>query len=146
MRNDGDAPIPLRGFRFLVEIDGLTSGGFQRVKGLQREVKHESYREGGVNDYEHKLITQVSYPARGARARPCARRSVEMGLRCLRTATCSARMSGSACRTRPAEKAWAWQLEWALPVKWSCSDLDAGQSQVVMESLELAHHGLSKAT
>lgn len=25
-------------------------------------MKHESYREGGVNDYEHKLITQVSYP------------------------------------------------------------------------------------
>jgi len=44
------------------------------------------------------------------------------------------------------EKVWAWQLDWALPVKWSCSDLDAGQSQVVMESLELAHHGLSKAT
>ena len=44
------------------------------------------------------------------------------------------------------EKAWAWQLDWAIPVKWTCSDLDANQSQVVMESLELAHHGLSKAT
>src|SRR4051812_26349872 len=54
---------PLRGFRFAVEIEGLTSGGFARVKGLQREVKHESYREGGVNDYEHKLFTQVTYPS-----------------------------------------------------------------------------------
>src|SRR6185503_7233746 len=53
---------PFRGFRFLVEIEGLTSGGFQRVKGLQREVKHESYKEGGVNEYEHKLVTQVAYP------------------------------------------------------------------------------------
>ena len=53
---------PLRGFRFLVEIDGIASGGFVRVKGLSREVKHESYREGGVNEYEHKLLTQVSYP------------------------------------------------------------------------------------
>src|SRR5215217_7873737 len=53
---------PLRSFRFLVEIEGITSGGFTRVKGLSREVKHESYREGGVNEYEHKLITQVSYP------------------------------------------------------------------------------------
>ena len=25
-------------------------------------MKYESYREGGVNEYEHKLITQVSYP------------------------------------------------------------------------------------
>src|SRR5262245_5276222 len=53
---------PLRGFRFLLEIDGITSGGFTRVKGLSRELKHESYREGGVTEYEHKLVTQVSYP------------------------------------------------------------------------------------
>ena len=53
---------PLRSFRFLVEIEGITSGGFTRVKGLSREVKYESYREGGVIEYEHKLITQVSYP------------------------------------------------------------------------------------
>ena len=26
---------PLRGFRFLLEIDGITSGGFSRVKGLR---------------------------------------------------------------------------------------------------------------
>src|SRR4051812_24637138 len=54
---------PLRGFRFLLEIEGISSGGFMRVKGLSREVRHESYREGGVNDYEHKLVTQVTYPA-----------------------------------------------------------------------------------
>jgi len=36
---------------------------FVRVKGLQRELKHESFREGGVNDFEHKLVTQVSYPS-----------------------------------------------------------------------------------
>jgi len=27
---------PFRGFRFLVEINGITSGGFARVKGLSR--------------------------------------------------------------------------------------------------------------
>jgi hypothetical protein len=31
---------PLRGFRYLVEMDGFTSGGFLRVKGLSREIKH----------------------------------------------------------------------------------------------------------
>jgi phage tail-like protein len=44
------------------------------------------------------------------------------------------------------EKMWAWQIEHAIPVKWTASDLDAQSSQVVMESLELAHHGLRKAT
>ena len=44
------------------------------------------------------------------------------------------------------EKAWAWQIEAAIPVKWTCSDVDATSSQVMMETLELAHHGLRKAT
>src|SRR5260221_245486 len=44
------------------------------------------------------------------------------------------------------EKAWAWQIEYALPVKWTATDLDAQTSPMVMESLELAHHGLRKAT
>ena len=53
---------PFRGFRFVVEIDGIASAGFTRVKGLQRELKVESQREGGVNDYEHKLVTMVTHP------------------------------------------------------------------------------------
>ena len=112
---------PLRGFRFLLEIDGITSGGFTRVKGLSREVKYESYREGGVNEYEHKLVTQVIYPVvvleRGlalddlwkwAQAtadgeRPKARKTLRIRL-----------------QDEAGEKQWAWQIEDALPVKWSC--------------------------
>lgn len=136
---------PLRGFRFLLEIEGITSGGFTRVKGLAREVKHESYREGGVNEYEHKLLTQVSYPVvvleRGlvlddlwTWAQRAADGDVERK-------TLRIRLQNEA-----GEKLWAWQVEYALPVKWSVSDLDAQASQVVMESLELAHHGLRRAT
>ena len=136
---------PLRAFRFLVEIEGITSGGFTRVKGLSREVKYESYREGGVNDYEHKLITQVSYPVV----------VLERGLAlpdlwewALATADGEARRRTIRIRLQDEGNipTWAWQIEYALPVKWSASDLDAQSSPVVMESLELAHHGLRKAT
>ena len=136
---------PLRGFRFLVEIEGLVSGGFARVKGLQREVKHESFRGGGVNEYEHKLFTQVSYPsvilerglvlddlwnwALAASEGDVQRKNIWIRL-----------------QNEHGDKAWAWQLEWAMPVKWAATDLDAASSQVIMESIELAHHGLRKAT
>jgi phage tail-like protein len=136
---------PLRGFRYLVEIDGLVSGAFLRVKGLSREVRHESYREGGVNEYEHKLLTQVTYPvvilerglaledlwkwALAAADGDATRRTVRVRL-----------------QDEGDNRAWAWQIEHALPVKWSSSDLDANASQVVMETLELAHHGLRKAS
>ncbi len=136
---------PLRGFRFLLEIDGIQGGGFTRVRGLSREVKYESYREGGVNDYEHKLVTQVLNPvvvlerglildnlwswAQAAADGDVQRRTVFISL-----------------QNEAGEKLWAWQIENALPVKWSVSDLDATSSQVLMEVLELAHHGLRKAS
>ena len=136
---------PLRGFRFLVEIDEIASGGFMRVKGIVRDVKYESYREGGVVEYEHKLITQVSYPvvvlerglalddlwewARAAADGDVKRKTIRIRL-----------------QDENNDKAWAWQIEHALPIKWATSDLDAQSQAVVMESLELAHHGLRRAT
>ena len=135
---------PLHGFRFRLEINGIENGGFTRVKGLAREVKYESYREGGVIEYEHKLMTQVIYPVlvleRGLAlddlwkwAQATADGQVERKDLTIRL------------QNEAGENRWAWQIERALPVKWSVSDLDAQSSQVVMESLEFAHHGLRKA-
>jgi phage tail-like protein len=136
---------PLRGFRFLLEIESITSGGFTRVKGLSREVKHESYREGGVNDYEHKLVTQVSYPVvvleRGLALDDLWEWALATADGDVKRRTIRVRLQDEAN-----EKRWAWQIEYALPVKWAVTDLDAQASPIVMESLELAHHGLRKAT
>lgn len=135
---------PLRGFRFLIEIEGITSGGFTRVKGLSREVKHESYREGGVNDYEHKLITQVSYPAL-VLERGLALDDLWKWAQAVADGEAQRKTIRIRLQNEAGEKMFAWQIEHALPVKWAASDLDAQVSQVVMESLELAHHGLRKA-
>jgi phage tail-like protein len=129
-----------------VEIEGITSGGFARVKGLSREVKHESYREGGVNEYEHKLLTQVIYPVvvleRGLALEDLWAWALAAADGDVQRRTIRIRLQDEA-----GDKRWAWQVEHALPVKWAASDLDAhASSQVVMESLELAHHGLRKAT
>ena len=136
---------PLRGFRFLVEIEGLVSGGFARVKGLQREIKHESFREGGVNEYEHKLFTQVSYPSvvleRGLALDDLWNWALAASEGDVQRKNIWIRL-----QNEHGDKAWAWQLEWAMPVKWAATDLDAASSQVIMESIELAHHGLRKAT
>jgi phage tail-like protein len=136
---------PLRGFRFLIEIEGIASGAFTRVKGLSRELKIESYREGGVNEYEHKLVTQVTYPVvvleRGLALDDLWKWALAAADGDVKRRTVWIRLQNEAN-----ERTWAWQVEWAIPVKWTASDLDAQTSPVVMESLELAHHGLRKAT
>ncbi|MFL9977627.1 phage tail protein [Paraburkholderia graminis] len=134
---------PLRGFRFLVEIEGIAGGAFVRAKGLARELKYESFKEGGVNDYEHKLISQCSFPPlvleRGL-ALPTMWRWVEDAANGIIVRhKVSIRLQDEASRA-----AWTWHADHALPVKWSCTDLDAHSSQVLMESVELAHHGLRR--
>jgi phage tail-like protein len=136
---------PLRGFRFLVEIEGIASGGFARVKGLSREVKHESYREGGVNEYEHKLVTQVTYPV-VVLERGLALDDLWKWAQAAADGDVKRRTIWIRLQNEANERTWAWQIENAIPVKWTASDLDAQGSPVVMESLELAHHGLRKAT
>jgi len=60
----GDRKDPYLAFNFLVEIQGLTVGGFTEVTGLQVEVEVHDYREGGVNEYIHKM-TQSSQDPHG---------------------------------------------------------------------------------
>ena len=59
---------PYHAFRFRVEFDSVQHGGFSRVKGLSRETKVETRREGGVNDFEHKLAARADLPAAAARS------------------------------------------------------------------------------
>jgi phage tail-like protein len=136
---------PLRGFRFLLEIDEIASGGFTRVKGLSREVKYESYREGGVVEFEHKLITQVSFPVL-VLERGLALDDLWQWAQAVADGEVKRKTVRIRLQDESGEKVWAWQVQHALPVKWSASDLDAQTSPVVMESIELAHHGLRRAT
>src|ERR1051325_6236656 len=56
-RND-----PYLAFNFLVEVEGLTVAGFSEATGLHAEVEVEEYREGGVNEYIHRLRGPVRPP------------------------------------------------------------------------------------
>lgn len=135
---------PFRGFRFLVEMEGLVIGAFTRVKGLSRELKYESYREGGVNDYEHRLVTGTAYPAivleRGFALDDLWRWALAASDGEVTRRTFWIRLLDEA-----GAPAWSWEVTDAIPVKWSASDLEAQASQVVVESIELAHQGLRRA-
>ena len=134
---------PYRGFRFRVEFDHVQRGGFSRVKGLMRETKFETRREGGLNDFEHKLATQTVY----------GNLTLERGLaddylwswhEQVVEGRIERRTVTVALRNEADEEVWRWLIEAAFPVKWTGTDLDAASGQVVVESVELAHHGIRK--
>jgi phage tail-like protein len=53
---------PYRGFRFLVEIDGIVQAGFSECSGFGSNVEVVEYREGGDAGTVRKLPGKASYP------------------------------------------------------------------------------------
>ncbi|HYJ83084.1 MAG TPA: phage tail protein [Allosphingosinicella sp.] len=132
---------PYSAFRFVVAIDQVQTGGFAKVKGLQRETKVDSFREGGVNDFEHKLVSLTTYPnlvlERGL-VDPTLwewHQSVVEGRVKHRTILVTLRDELGA-------DAFGWIVQGAFPVKWGVADFDAASGQIAVESVEFAHHGL----
>ncbi len=134
---------PFRGFRFLVEFDQVQHGGFSRVKGLARETKVEVRREGGVNDYEHKLATLTTYGNL-----TLERGLVDEYLWSWQEEVVQGRIKRRnltiVLRDETGDDVWRWLIESAFPVKWAGTDLDGGSAQVLVESVELAHHGIKR--
>jgi phage tail-like protein len=134
---------PYHGFRFRVEFDQLQHGGFSRVKGLTRETKLEVRREGGQNEFEHKLATLTTYGNL-----VLERGIADTYLWDWHEEVVEGRVKRKnltlALHDDTDTEVWRWLVEAAFPVKWSGTDMDAASSQVMVESVELAHHGIRR--
>jgi len=103
----GDRKDPYLAFDFLVEIEGLVVGGFTDVTGLQREVEVQDYREGGVNEYVHKLWGPTRYPSNPSSSAVSRTSPPGRGTKPLRAGSYSASMARSSCAMAPAKSAGA---------------------------------------
>lgn len=135
---------PYTGFVFKVEVEGLLVGGFSEVSGLQAEVETETYREGGENEYVHKLVKGTTYPnlvlKRGITDSDLLwrwHRNVVNGK--IERRNC--RIILLDCQ---GNEKWHWLCQDAFPVKWNGPDFKADTSSVAIETLELVHNGIQK--
>ena len=138
----GERKDPYLSFRFLVEIQGLIVGGFSEVSGLQAETEFEEIREGGVNDYVHKLPKITKYPNITLKSGITDsdvlwewHQDVVNGKFERKTVFIILKDSGG-------KEKCLWYLIDAYPVKWIGPDLKADSSTVAVETLELAHNGI----
>lgn len=140
----GQKADPYRGFRFRIEIDGISAAHFSEVSGLQVETETEPYEEGGVNDFVHQLPKRTKY----------LHITLKRGITDVDTlwkwhqdvvSGKFKRKNGSIILLNEAgEDTWRWNFTNAFPVKWSGPDLKADSSTVGFETIELAHNGIKK--
>jgi len=142
----GSRKDPFQKFNFAVEIEGLVAGGFQEVTGLQSEIEVSEYREGGQNEYIHKFAGPVKYSSNLVLKRGITDAKVVFGWYWDVMHGTVARKNVSVLLMDSAgQEKYRWNFEKAYPVKWVGPDFRSTASEVAVETLELAHKGLSRA-
>jgi phage tail-like protein len=113
---------------------------FQKVSGLSAEVKTDSIKEGGQNLYTQKVPTGISYDnlvlERGLVVGSALNVEINTALSLFRFAPSNVLVTLFNESYAPIS---AWMFFKAYPVKWSTTDLDATQKQVLIDRIELAY-------
>jgi phage tail-like protein len=137
-----DRSDPYRSFKFIVEFDMIQRAGFARVKGLGSEIKIDSYHEGGLNEREHKAVshaTQTNLVLERGLADNLYLYEWHQGIV---AGQIIKRTLSILLQNAEGREVWRWHAAGAFPVKWTAGDLDAANSQVLIESIEFAHQGI----
>lgn len=135
---------PYLGFRFRVEILGLQVGGFSQVTGLEREVQTEDFREGGLNDYTHKLATVTKYQNLSLKRGIADAIELWQWHQDVVNGKIEKRQISIVLTDSLGQEKWRWIFEKAYPVKWSGSELNATSNEVFVESVEFVHNGIRR--
>lgn len=144
MAETGRRHDPLVGFRFQVVVTGLATGGFTECTGLSVQTDVKEYAEGGLNSHVR------TFPGRTTQSRLVLKRGIVD--RALHdwfwdiVAGTIVRRSGSVVvlDERGADALAEWRFRDAFPAKWTGPDLNASQSSVAVETVELVHLGLER--
>jgi phage tail-like protein len=145
MPQTGSRNDPYTAFNFLVEIDGVTVGGFSECSGLTTETDPIEYREGKEDITVRKLPGLRKYP-NIVLSRGFTQSKDLWEWRKLVINGRTDRRSGSITLLNEArEPALEWKFREGWPCKWEGPSLNGKNNEVAIEKLEICHEGVELA-
>lgn len=131
---------------FRIEIESLVVGGFSECTGLQVETEVEEHREGGLNEYSHKLPKGSKFGTITLKRGFINSDELWNWNQKVVTGVANQRKDISIILTdRQGQDICRWNVDQALPVKWNSSEFKADANSVLVETIELVHNGFTKA-
>ena len=135
---------PFLNFNFMIEITGVFEGGFQECSGLESTIDVIEYREGGQNTTTKKIPGQTKF------ANLILKRGVyddtklyEWHKSAIEAAP--ARKTGSVVQfDNHGNEVARWNFTGAWPVKYTGPTFTAKGNDVAIETLEIAHEGITR--
>lgn len=146
MAETGRRPEAFGVYYFAVEIEGVQEAFFRSCGGLKSEAEVVSVQEGGLNTCEHKLIGRTKLPNIVLKQGFANSFLWEKRLQFVNDdpGTPLQRFNGTIIQFGPGGKrAHSWQFKKAWVRKWEGPDFDASKNEISIESIEIAHEGLS---
>ena len=141
----GGRSDPYQAFNFLVEIEGLITGGFSECSGLAVETEVTDYREGGLNGYVHRFAGPTKYPPLVLKHGLSPIDGLWSWHQDVVQEQVTRRNGTIYLLDNKRIPVMSWDFAQAFPVKWTGPDLRADSGNVAIESLELAHRGLKRS-
>jgi len=137
----GDAYLPASQLTLLALFTG---GEFLEVKGLGADLEVTAYPEGGMNDHAHQLPVRHTWSRislrRGIVRDPALWSWYQAGL----MQSLGARRDGTiVLMTAAGTPALSWTFQGGIATKWVGPEMNAMNNAVAIETLEIAHQGLT---
>jgi len=131
-------------FRFQVTIDHKVElGNWTKCEGLTVEWEVQEYREGGLNDYVHRLPGRRKYQNIKL-TRPLDRSSKDVASWISKVEGPSAGHTAQICiLDGEGKQVAAWNIVDIWPTRWTGPNMDVNGKDTAFETLELAHNGFS---
>ena len=114
---------------------------FQAVSGLSVEYDYEEYKEGGENRFTHKLPVRTKYADLVLkRGMLVDSKVIEWCLAAFRDRDFKPADLDIILMNEQGKPLRTWNVTHAIPKKWLITDLNANESSIVIETLELTYH------
>ncbi|MCI5117589.1 MAG: phage tail protein [Candidatus Electrothrix sp. LOE1_4_5] len=132
---------PPWGFYYKVVFDiGKEEVRFQNVSGLSVEYDMEEYKEGGENRFVHKLPVRTKYADLVLkRGMLTDSQVIRWFLNAFRDRQFKPTNINVILMNEQGQPLRTWKVDHAIPKKWLVSDLNANESSVVIETMELTY-------
>ena len=143
-------PLPVYCFQVtLIGVDNVSeaSAFFKTVSGLKYETEVTEFQEGGENRFTHRLVGPTKW-SNLVLKRGFSRSAALMQWRerWLAPGGPPDRISGKIVQLdTQLTPICSWSFSDGWPCKWELSEMDASKSELAIETLEIAHHGLTFA-
>lgn len=134
---------PIFDFNYLIEIDGLLTGGFSKVDGLGGRIEVEQVHDGG-DPSPRQQLGNTSWDNLGLSHGVVELDTLWNWYEATARGIIKRKNGSIYLLDRKQIPVTQWNFKDALPVIWSGPSLDASSGQVAVERIELAHRGLSK--